>query len=108
MKPVKQKDSKAEGQVMQDNILAVSNTGSVCCGGLRFSDIENLFQISATQATEIVTKAGAGCLREGRQVVIHWGQTPTHLDSRCLRGMFSAGRELVDKRPIKVLGWTKN
>jgi hypothetical protein len=40
--------------------------------------------------------------------ISHWGQTLMHLDSRCLWGMFSTGCELVDKRLIKVLGWTKN
>jgi hypothetical protein len=53
-------------------------------------------------------RAGAGVGVEDPEagarvpLTLHWGQTLTHLDSRCLQGMFSAGRELVDKELTMV------
>jgi hypothetical protein len=57
--------------------------------------------VTASQVYELLR--APMCSGEYKWFPLHQGQTPMHLDSRCLWGMFSAGRELVDKRPIKVL-----
>jgi hypothetical protein len=88
-----------------------------CCSILKMSSTEygTKFQAyahlkdDALIEGDFVTKRGAlvRLLKDDLRK-FHRGQKPRHLDSRCLRGMWSEGCNVEYKRPTKVLRSTKN